>query len=76
MAAEDSDEDAELVTDVDRSSADDELRLDCLLDSDSGGGVFLTSGVPAAKQKTVRHLEYLHTYLTEVIENWPNITHR
>jgi len=53
-AAEDSDESVELVTGVDRSSADEELRLSCLLGSDSGGGggVFLTSGAPAAKQKT------------------------
>ena len=51
-AAEDSDEDAEHVTGVDRSSADDKL-LSCLLGyCNGGGGFFLISGVPAAKQET------------------------
>ena len=54
-AAEDSGEDAEHVTGVDRSSADDELRPGCSLRvrlaGGGGGGFFLTADGPAAKQK-------------------------
>jgi len=51
-AAEDSDEDAEHVTGVDRSSAEDDLGLGCVLGFDfggEGGGLFLTFGVVDAK---------------------------
>ena len=72
-AAEDSDEDAEHVT-------EDELGLGCVLGVGFVSCFFSTSGVPAAKQKTedqtyIRHLEYLATYLTEVIQFWTNIIH-
>ena len=55
-AAEDSDEDAEHVTGVGRSPADDELRLGCVIGvgfaDDVDGGFMFTSDVPAFKQKT------------------------
>jgi len=77
-AAEESDEDAEHVTGVDRSSADDELRPGCSLRvrlaGGGGGDFFFTADVPATKQKTedwtyVRHLELVPAYLPEVIKH-------
>jgi len=65
-SADDSDEYAKHVTSVDRSSADDELRLNCVFGFDDENkrccsafrnGFFFTSDVPAAN---IQHLEYQH----------------
>ena len=64
-AAEDSDEDAEHVTGNDGSSEDDELRLGCVFGFGFGGGISLTSDVPAVNQQNGRldrHSEYLPAY--------------